>query len=107
MLSDVDAIVAKLFGRRLSFWPSEAVIENGNECSLPNDTCDRKPALHALFLWALLTERWKLAEVFWHKCVEPLASAVTAGNILLSMARQLEGHSLQVQSWKTLEEQQQ
>ena len=59
-----------------------------------------------LFLRALLTEHWKLAEVFWTACRNPIAAALAASIIIKSKGRLLKGVALRVQAWNTLNEQQ-
>ncbi|XP_062507670.1 transient receptor potential cation channel subfamily M member-like 2 [Corticium candelabrum] len=91
-LTDVDTttdgILSDLFGHSLK----------ANKC-LTSGT-------KKLFLWALLTQHWKLAEVFWTACRNPIAAALAASIIIKSTARLLKGGALRVQAWDTLNEQQ-
>lgn len=107
-LDEVDVIVEKLLGRYLPCWSREVDVTENPARRLPTSLPNHidHPSLRDLFLWALLTEHWKLAEVLWYICDEPLASAAAAAKILWSMASHLEGHTLRVEQWKELKEQQ-
>ena len=56
-----------------------------------------------LFLWALLTQRWKLAEVFWVYGPEPIATALAAAIMLRNMANLLKDDGTREPTRKRLE----
>ena len=47
-----------------------------------------------LFIWALLSERWKVAEVLWSYVPQPLSAALIAGVLLRKMTNVLDGDSV-------------
>jgi hypothetical protein len=59
---------------------SDDVIDNYNEVE----------TFRLLFIWALLTGRWKLAKVLWAYAPQPVAAALVAGLVLRKMARLLK-----------------
>ena len=73
---------------------------------LLGDRDDRLEKFWLLFIWALLTQRWKLAEVFWSYGPEPVSAALSAGIMLRKMTKILKRNHLFGDTRKTLRDQQ-
>ncbi|XP_062504046.1 transient receptor potential cation channel subfamily M member 1-like [Corticium candelabrum] len=93
----IDTISSQFFGRFFGKPVKKSVFPVANDCH---------DMFRSLFIWALLTERWKLAKVFWAYGPEPLAAALSAGVLFKAMADRLAGDAFREGKRKTLEDQQ-
>ena len=93
----IDTISSQFFGRFFGKPVKKSVFPVANDCH---------DMFRSLFIWALLTERWKLAKVFWAYGPEPLAAALSAGVLFKAMADRLAGDDVREGKRKTLEDQQ-
>ena len=93
---DVEGITNRL----LNMAPSGRLTWEEADNSTDSVVVDKK--FHLLFIWSLLTQRWKLAEVFWIHGPEPLAAALAAGIIMQEMSDLLKGDDVFEDIRKTL-----
>lgn len=89
----IDELCRKLFGILLGPHMWESVFPSNS---------DHYEMFRKLFIWALLTERWKLAEVFWRYGPEPIATALVGGVLIRVMAKVLRGNDVLEDRLKTL-----
>jgi transient receptor potential cation channel subfamily M protein 3 len=74
----------------------------GQHLGAPDDDHQETLAFQLLFIWALLTQRWKLADLFWSYSPEPVHAAFAAGWMLREIASLLKGHIKYQSTRKTL-----
>lgn len=108
-LDEIKQIVQHLIGDVICTMTPEKKDETDEAKSMAfkgdDSTMASGNAYNVMFLWALLTERWKLALVFWSFCPEPVAAALAAGVLIKSILRCMPRYALQWQLRETLKNQ--